>query len=239
MTEKISTRIDVFSLNTKNEIQPAVDAVMNGKITMLRVGSVFGLVFNPGIAGLQDKLNTLKGRKAGQLMSVVCTYEQAKQIVDKDRVNQDFFRISAYLCSKVITRIPVDPATTLPFQFNCEDETLQFLSFEQAHPIRNAFAEELNLRGCKFIAITSGNISGMPTIEDTETAKMLAALFNVKASFLGMPETKTVVTEIPEDRVAHRGSYIILSFCNREAIEVKRLANKTDRDVTERYIQEL
>ena len=50
---------------------------------------------------------------------------------------------------------------------------------------------------------------------------------------------RTVVTDIAGDGGAHKGSYIILSFCNPDAIEVKRLANKTDREFTERYIKEL
>ena len=239
MTEKVSRYIEVFSLNEKADITSAVDAVMNGRITLLRVGSVFSFVFNPNIAGLADKFNMLKERQTGQLNSVVCTYEQAKQIVDRNRVNEDFFRLSAYFCSRVLVRIPIDGAAAFPFPYNTKDGTMQFLNFAETHPIRNAFREELAARGCEYISITSGNIHGAPTIEDLGSAKMLAALFNIKASFLGMHDVQTVVTDIPADEGAHKGSFAILSFCNPNAIEVKRLANKSDREVTEKYLKEL
>ena len=49
----------------------------------------------------------------------------------------------------------------------------------------------------------------------------------------------TVVTDIPADKGAHAGSFIILSFCNRDAIEVKRLADKSNKPVTEAYLNKL
>jgi len=205
----------------------------------LRVGSVYSFVYNPRIAGLTEKLSVLKDRRQDHVMSVVCTYEQAKRIVDRKRVNEDFFRINADFCSRLLVRMPVDITLALPFPHNTEDGTAQFMSFEKAHPIRSAFKERLAARGCEFVSITSGNIHGAPTVENLESAKMLAAVFNIKASFLGMGDTQTVVTDIPADKGAHEGSYIILSFCNRDAIEVKRLANKTDREVTERRLKEL
>jgi hypothetical protein len=82
-------------------------------------------------------------------------------------------------------------------------------------------------------------MSGAPTIEDVESAKMLAVLFNVKASFLGMTGVETVVTDIPSDHGEHNGSYAILSFCSPKAIEVKRLVNKMDREGTERHLKAL
>ncbi|MCL2752077.1 MAG: hypothetical protein FWE62_04905 [Firmicutes bacterium] len=238
MIEEVSKHIEVFSLKEKVEINPAVDAVLNGKITLLRVGSVFSLVVNPGVAGLAEKLSFLKERNERQTMSVVCTYEQAKRIVDKNRVNPDFFRLSPYFCGKVIVRLPIDTTVAHPFPYNYEDGTMQFLDFAQTHPIRSAFAAGLADKGCKYLSITSGNIHGASTIEDLESAKMLAALFNIKAAFFGMID-ETVVTDIPGDTGSHKGSYIILSFCNPNVIEVKRLANKTDRDVTERTLKEL
>jgi len=200
---------------------------------------VYGLILNPNITGLVDKLNVLKGRKKEQLMSTVCTYEQARQIVDKNRVNEDFFRLSASFCSRAIIRIPVDTAFAPQFSYNSEEGSIQFLSFEEMNPLRTAFREEIAARGCGYIAITSGNISGAPTIEDLEPAKDLALLLNQKASFLGMPDIQTVVTDIPGDKGAHKGSYAILSFCNPNAIEVKRLVNKTDREMTEIFLKEL
>ena len=239
MMEKASVGIEVFSLNEQTGVKPAVDAVMNGKIVVLKVGPVFSLVFNPNITGLSEKLNILKDRHNNQILSAICTYEQAKKIVDVNRVNQDFFRLSGYFCGKALIRIPVNTTIPNPVPFNSEDDTLQFLDFEEAHPIRSAFMEELALRGCKFLSITSANIHSAPTIEDLESAKMLAALFNIKTSFLGMHDVQTVVADIPADTGTHKGSYIILSFCNPQKIEVKRLANKTDREMTERYLKEL
>ena len=237
--EKVGTAVEVFSLSGNADVKSAADAVMDGKITLLRVGSVFSIVINPGIKGLVDKVNLLKDREKEQLFSVVCTYEQAKQIVDKNRVNGDFFRLPGYFCSRVIVRIPVDNAISLPFPYDANSGTLQFLSFEETHPLRNAFKEELAVRGCEYISITSGNIHSAPTIEDFESAKKLAALFSIKAEFLGMGDVQTVVTDIPEDIGFYTGSYIILSFCNKDAIEVKRLANKADREVTEKYLKEV
>lgn len=239
MIEKVSKCIEVFSLNENTEVKAVVDAVMGGNIILLRVGSVFSFILNPNIAGLIDKFNVLKERRKHQTMSVVCTYEQAKQIVDRSRVNEDFFRIPAYLCASVIVRIPVDTTITLPFPYNSQERTMQFLNFDEMHPIRNALREELSVRGCEYLSITSANLHGAPTIEDLEAAKLLAALFNIKASFLGMHDIQTVVADIPSDRNAHKGSYIIVSFCNPNAIEVKRLANKTDMEVTDRYLKEL
>lgn len=239
MIEQVSKEVEVFSLNDITELKSAVDAVMDGKITLLRVGYVFSFILNPYIEGLACKFNMLKDRQKWQTMSAVCTYRQAKQIVDRSRVNEDFFRITPYLCSKVLVRIPIDITITLPLPYSVEDGTLQFMDFEEAHPIRNAFRKELFNRGCEYISITSGNLHGAPTIGDLESAKMLAALFNIKASFLGMNDIQTVVTDIPADKSAHEGSYIILSFCNPDAIEIKRLANKTDKAFTDNFLKEL
>ena len=239
MTEKVSELIEVFSLKEKTDVSPVADAIMDGKITILKVGSVYSIVFRPTIAGLKEKTAKLKGRAGGQYMSVVCSYEQAKKVVDRKLVNEDFFRLSADFCSKALIRIPVEPELKLPFSYNTTAETMQFLSFEGAHPVRKALKDELLERGCEYISITSGNIHEAPTIEDLESAKKLATLFNLKASFLGLNDTKTVVADIPEDKSVHNGSYIILSFCNPNAIEVKRLANKVDREFTESYLKEL
>jgi len=239
VSEKVCELIDVFSLKEKRDVAPVADAITSGKITIMRVGSVYSTVFCPTISGLMDKTTKLKGRTRGQYMSVVCSYEQAMQVVDKKLVNEDFFRLSPDFCNKAIIRIPVNQTEKLPFSYNKTAGTLQFLSFEGAHPMRSALKDELFTRGCEYISITSGNIHEAPTIEDLESAKKLAALFEIKASFLGMHGIKTVVADIPGDKSAHKGSYIILSFCNPDAIEVKRLANKIDRDFTENYLKEL
>ena len=172
-------------------------------------------------------------------MSMVCTYGQAKKIVDMKRVNQDLFHLTPEFCGKAIIRIPVEASFAPPFPHDTDEGTAQFLSFEGTHPLRDAFREELATRGCKYIPITSGNISGAPTIEDFESAKKLAAHMRTRASFMGMDGIKTAVIDIPSDKGDHKGSFIILSLCNPKAIEVKRLADKTDRDATEKYLDEL
>jgi len=236
MTEKVSKYIDVFSLKTKADIEPVADAFMGGKIILFRVGPVYSMIINPDITGLIKNLNVLKSRQKKQLMSTVCTYEQALKVVDKNRVNKDFFRLTSSFCGKAIIRIPVDAAIAPSFPYNPEGGSIQFLSFEATHPLRSAFKEEIAVRGCEYIAITSGNINGAPTIDDLETAKELALFLNLKASFLEMHDIKTIVADIPGDKGAHKGSYVILSFCNPDAIEVKRLANKTDREMTEKLL---
>jgi len=237
--EKIIETVEIFSLTENSDVTPVADAIMDGNITVLKVGSVYSIVFRPTSSGLKEKTTRLKGRSKGQYMSVVCTYEQAKQIVDRKQVNRDFFSLSEDFCSKILVRIPVDKTITLPFPYNSQEGTLQFLNFGKVHPLRCAFREELASRGCEYISITSGNIHSAPTIEELEPAKMLAVLFNITASFLGIHDTQTVVTDIPTDRGAHKGSFAILSFCNPDAIEIKRLANKVDREVTEKYLEEL
>ena len=239
MIERVSSNIEVFTLNEMSDINQAVDAITGGKITLLKVGSVFSFVYDPSVEGLTEKVSVLKGRRSDQMMSVVCAYEQAKQFADKDRINQDFFSLPPGFCGKVILNIPVKKDAGLPFPYNTKNDTTQFLSFEQTHPIREALLKALAERGCEYLSITSGNITGAPTIEDVGSAKQLAALINIKASFLGIEAAETVVTDIPADKGGHKGSFIILSFCDPEAIEVRRLANKADREVTERYLKEL
>jgi len=239
MIEKVCMPVEVLTLNEMTDIKYAADIVMDGNITILRVGSVYSILFNPKTEGLINSVNLLKDRHKEQLYSLICTYEQAMQVVDKDKVNKDFFLISPYICSNAIIRIPVDTTLSLPFPYNTKDGTMQFLSFEEAHPLRNAYKEELSERGCVYASVTSGNIHDAPTIEELEPAKALAAYFNVKSSFLGMNDTKTVVTDIPGDYGSHKGSFVIISFCNPDAIEIKRLANKADREITQKHLQHL
>lgn len=239
MIEQVSKQVEVFTLTKESDIFPAVEAVIEGKISIIRIGSVYSFLLNPYIYGLAEKFNLLKDRQKIQTMSLVCSYEQAMNFVDKNRVNKDFFKLSPYVCSRMIVRIPIDTTIPLPFSYNFNDDTVQFLDFESVNPIRKAFQKELFLRGCEYLSITSGNIHSAPTVNNIEDAKELAALFNIKAYFLGMNEVQTVVTDIPSDKHSHEGSYIIVSFCNPDVIEVKRLANKTDLAITEQCIKEL
>lgn len=237
MIQRVCNDVEVFSLNREADIVPAVDALINGSITLLRLGSMYSFVLNPNVEGLAEAFALLKERESGQSMSAVCTYEMARRIVDKKRVNADFYHLSAEICGKVIVRIPID--TTLPVPHSLREGTMQFLDFSRVHPMRSAFTAAIAARGCEYLAITSGNVHGAPVVEDLTSATMLAAVFNLKASLLGIPNVQTVVTDIPTEAGAHRGSLVILSFCNPQAIEVKRLANKSDREFTESYVEAL
>ena len=239
MIENICNDVKVYTLNDESEASPAADAVINGKITIVKNGSVYSIVYDPRIVDLTDKVNLLKGRKKEQSMSLVCTYEQGKKIVDRNRVNEDFFRLSPDFCSRVIIRIPVDIGGEMPFPYISDKGTCQFIDFANAHPVNGAFTKELAKRGCEYLSITSANINSEPTIEDLESAKKLAILFNQKALSLGMQGIETVVVDIPSNKGFYKGSYIILSFCEQSAIEVKRLANKKDREVTERQLTKM
>lgn len=237
MIQRIYNDVEVFSLEREADIEPAVDAFINGNITLLRLGSMYSFVLNPNIEGLVDGFALLKERESWQSMSAVCTYEMAKQIVDTKRVNVGFFHLSAEICGKVIVRIPID--TTIPVPHSLQEGTMQFLDFSQVHPLRSAFTAAIAARGCDYLAITSGNVHGAPVVEDLASAKQLAALFNMKASLMGISNVHTVVVDIPSEQGAHKGSLAILSFCNPDAIEVKRLANKSEREFTERYLEAL
>jgi yrdC domain. len=239
MIETVCNRVEVLTLCNNSDVKVAADAIIDGKIALIRLGSVFSFVANPYISGLTEDLCFLKEREGSQLMSTVCTYEQAKKLVDPTRVNQDFFSLSASMFGRMIARIPIDPTLELPLQYNKADATMQLISFEGTHPLRNALREELVSRGCEYLNITSGNIHGAPTIGDTEAAKMLAVAFNIKADFLGMKDFETIVIDIAGDIGEHEGSYTIISFCNPDAIEIKRLVNKTDRELTDSHIESL
>ena len=239
MIEKFSAYLDVFTLRENSDVMYAADAVMSGKITLLNLGSVFTFVINPAQDGLMDTFNLLKERQEGQILSLACSYDQAKQFVDKNRVNQDFFQLSEEFTGRVIVRIPVDQSLDLPFPYNTSDGTTQFLNISQTHPMRRALIEELTARGCEYLSITSGNVHGAPTVEDLTSAKRLAALINMKAPFFKMDPMATVVTDVPGDKAYHKGSYVILSFCNPDAIEVRRLAGNGDMETSSKLINSL
>jgi len=239
MIEKICENVEVITLTKNSDVKCAADAIRNGKITLLNLGSVFTFVIDPAQDGLMDKFNLLKERGDRQILSLACTYEQAGNFVDKNRVNQDFFRLSEELASHAIVRIPVDLSLKIPFPYNEKDGTVQFLNIFHTHPMRKALMQELTAGGCEYLSITSGNVHGASTAEDLDSAKRLAALTNIKAAFFGMDSLSTVVTDVPNDKASHKGSYVILSFCNPDQIEIKRLANKADKSVTERHIEKL
>jgi len=236
MTEYMNVPLDIFSINDAKDVKAATDSLFAGQLSLLRVGSVFSFVLNPYIHGLVDNLNRLKERGKEQFMSIVCTYEQALSLVDTSRVNEDFYNINPFVCSNALIRFPIDTTKDIPFIYNEADGTVQFISFENTNPLRREYKNILYDAGCQYISITSGNVHNAPTIENIHDAKLLAAFMNIKAEFLGIPHQKTTITDIPDDHSLHKGSYIVLSFCNKEQVEIKRLANKGDAALTKNVL---
>ena len=227
--------VDIITLRRAADAAIAVNALLAGKILIMKMGSIWGLFFNPQIPHLVDCLNKLKMREATQSLSLICTCEQAKKIADKERVNRDFYNITPDICRKVIVRFPLNTAINLPFPHNTDDGTAQFQSFESSHPILREIQRLLNIKGCLFLSGTSGNIHGSPAIETLTDAKRLAVLFNIEASFWEL-KTETIVVDIPSANGRNKGSFPIVGFSNPQAIEVMRLMNKTDRKMTEQYL---
>ena len=230
--------IDIITLRRKSDAANAVKALLAGKILVMKMGSIFGLFFNPQIPNLVDCLNKLKMREITQSLSLICTCAQAKKIADESRINSDFFRITPDMCRKVIVRFPIHTELDWPFPYNTDDGSVQFQSFEESHPILRELQKLLYTKGCPFLSGTSGNIHGSPTVETLADAKRLAVLFNIEASFWGL-KTETIVVDIPSANGENKGSFPIIGFSNPNAIEVKRLMNKTDRELTERYLTPL
>ncbi|MDR1205475.1 MAG: Sua5/YciO/YrdC/YwlC family protein [Peptococcaceae bacterium] len=228
-------RVDMITLRRPADAAKAVSALLAGKIAVMKMGSIWGLFFNPQIPRLADRLNQLKMREETQSFSLICTCGQAKEIADRERVNHDFYSITPDMCRKVIVRFPINTALNLPFPYNAGAGTVQFQSFEASHPILRELQRLLNAEGCPFLSGTSGNIHGAPAVETLADAKRLAALFNIEASFWGI-KTETAVVDIPAASGENKGSFPIIGFNNPLAVEVQRLMNKTDRELTERYL---
>ena len=227
--------VDIITLRRTSDIAKAVKALLAGKILVMKMGSIWGLFFNPQISHLVDCLNKLKMREVTQSLSLISTCDQAKRIADKGRINNDFFKITPDMCRKVIIRFPVNVNLDLPFPYNTDDSTVQFQSFEASHPLLRELQKVLFINGCQFLSGTSGNIHGSPTIETFSDARRLAVLFNIEASFWNL-KAETVVVDIPAANGENKGSFPIIGFSNPQAIEVKRLMNKNDRELTERYL---
>ena len=235
MKKNAKEYIDVLTLHRKANVVHVVKALFAGKILIMKMGSIYGLFFNPQIPYLVDHLNKLKMRETTQSISLICTCAQAKKIADTSRVNHDFFKITPDMCRKMIVRFPINISLNLPFPYNKDNGTIQFQSFEAAHPILSELQSLLMIQGCPYLSGTSGNIHGAPTIETLADAKRLAVLFNIEASFWGL-KTETIVVDIASATGDNKGSFPIVSFENQNAIEVKRLMNKTDRERTEHYL---
>ena len=234
---KISAKeyIDVITLRKAADATKAANALLAGRLLVMKMGSIWGLFLNPQKAHLAADLNKLKMRDAAQSLSLICACDHAKKIADKERVNRDFFAITPDFCRKVITRFPLNMSLDLPFPHDAGDGSVQFQSFEAAHPILREIQRLLLAKGCPYLSGTSANIHGAPTIETLADAKRLAVVFNIEASFFRM-KTETIVVDIPAANSGNKGSFPIVGFGNRQAIEVIRLVNKTDRKQTNEYL---
>ena len=228
----------ILSIASATQVQSAADLLLSGNILLLKLGRVYGFIFHPQIEGLAAKLNAIKGRTSSQHLSLICSYRQALKIIDRDRINPDFFGLGRALAGKALIRIPLDTRQSLPFLFNQEENSVQFLSLVDSLPlglkrqnINNVkggaflhdFQQLLKKRGCPFISGTSGNIHGQPTCERLEDAVKLSQIFNDRAIELGFSDIKAVVVDIPNLGDANQGSYPIVSFANPSEVEVVRL----------------
>ena len=236
MKQNAKEYVDILTLRKQEDISQAVEALLSGKLAVMKIGSIFSLFFNPQCPGLADKLNRLKMREVSQSLSLLCTCEQAMSFADKQRVNPDFFSVTPGLCHKVLARFPVNTALDLPFPYNTENGTVQFYSFEAAHPLLWAFQQQLFASGCPCLSGTSANIHGAPTIETLSDAKRLAVLFNIETDFWSLG-IESVLINVPAAQGKNQGSFPILGFGNPAAIEVLRLMK--DRDTTEKYLAPL
>jgi hypothetical protein len=231
--------VECYSLTSRRGLQAAVSALVDGQILLLRLGIMYGLVVNPRIAGLSEKLNALKGRESGQHLSLICTRQQASGIVDWTRAHTDLRFATPDLCSKAIIRIPLDLSVEFSFPYNREQRSIQFLSLEQAGPHLRTFQRELSAAGCPYLLATSGNVHGGRAVKTPADARRLAAMLNTKADFLGFPGVRTAIADMPRDETAYNGSFPILSFCDPAVVEVKRLIAHADRTATEALVSDM
>ena len=237
MKQSIKEYVEVITLRKKSDIAKATGALLSGKLAVMKMGSIYGLFFNPQIPGLANTLNRLKMRVVSQSLSLLCSCEQAKAFADRERVNADFYNITPELCHKVLVRFPVNTSLDLPFPYNASNGTVQFYSLEATHPILCDFQRHLFTDGCPCLSGTSANIHGAPTIETLADAKRLAVLFNIEASFWGLENIEIVVIDVPAAHNCNQGSFPILGFDNPASIEVVRLMNKVGREATAQYLE--
>ena len=213
---------ETIFLKSPDDAKAAAGHILSGNILLLFLGDVYGFAFDPGINGLADKLNRLKGRAANQYLSLFCNHEKALLLVDKERVNRDFFTIAGLLSGKAHIRIPLKENPPFAFPYNEDDRTVQFISLDATHPMLSALFNELSAHGCPTISGTSGNLHGQPTCASLGEAEKLAGILNVKAKEYGYDDTKIVVADIPSFHCEIKGSFPIVSFLNPEAVEILR-----------------
>jgi len=222
-------------INSTDDVPYVAKQFLAGKILLLKLGEVYAFVLNPQIEGLADSLNRLKGRTAGQHLSVICSYAFMLSFVDRERVNADFFEVGEVLSGKALVRIPIDPNKNIPFPYNEEYKSIQFLDFYSCHPLLGKFQTEIERQGCLFALSTSGNIHGAPTCVNLDEARELASVLNAKAIDSSADNVQIIVVDIPSLHREYKGSFPIVSFENQTAIEILRFIEGSP-DFTYRYL---
>ena len=227
---------NVKTVARASDVSGIVDLVMDGRILLLKLGTLYALTFNPLIEGLEQKLDLIKGRRSNQHFTLICNYNQALEILDNERINRDFYNIGECFSSKALLRIPLKATDTLPFPYNRELRTVQYISLLGIHPLLNMLSAELARSGCTYLSTTSGNLHGEPTCQTLGEAEILAARCDVRIRELGITDTRVYVVDVPDLEAEYRGSFPIVSFLNPEKVEILRNI-ENDPVVTERFIR--
>ena len=207
---------------SEKDIEETAQLLLTGQILLLKIGNTFGLFFNPAIDGLDRKLNILKGRTNNQHFSLICNYTQATKLIDESRINEDFYNIAECLSSIALLRIPLNTSQPLPFPYNQSENTVQYFSFMEAHPLLRALQIELERKGCEYFSCTSGNIHGEPSCRTLDEALILVERLNARVRELDMFDIQVIVVDIPSLESEYKGSLPIVSFLNRRQVEVIR-----------------
>ena|GEM_PF-1794481 len=226
----------VKTVTKESDIPEIADLFFNGQILLLKLGTLYALTFNPAIEGLDHKLDKIKGRRSNQHFTLICNYDQALEILDADRINKDFYNIGESFSSKALLRIPLKATDTLPFPYNKEQNTVQYVSIEGIHPLLKTLSLELSRRSSRYMSTTSGNLHGEPICQFLSEAEVLAAKCETRIQELGISDTKVFVVDIPDLEAEYKGSFPIVSFVNPEQIEVIRNI-ENNLELTQRFIQ--
>ena len=220
----------------ESDMQEFAQRLMDGQILLLKLGTLFALTFNPSVEGLEQKLDRIKGRRSNQHFTLICNYGQALELIDRERINIDFFNIGESFGSKAILRVPLKVDNVLPFPYNRELNTVQYVNIQGIHPLLNKLTDELARLGCRYLSTTSGNLHGEPTTRFINEAETLAIRCNERILEMGITGTKVIVVDIPGLEAEYKGSFPILSFLNPGQVEVIRNI-ENNPELTRRYIQ--
>jgi hypothetical protein len=225
--------LDVSYLEDEGAVARVAAETASGKILIVDMRGVYGFVYNPFIPDLYDTLALLKGRENNQFFNLAASYEKLlTEVVDKKRVNPDFFHLNETICAKIIVRIPNRELDVEPIG-NPSEMTVQSLSFEGIDPLLAKFQKHIQKIGVYFTAGTSGNLHRLPSITDPAAAERFAAALNLTAQANGI-DANIIVAHLTRHRSPSKGSYPIFSFLEKNKIEIIRLVNKTDYEETER-----